>query len=147
MARMKFRPVVDDREMSQEEREARWELWRMGDLSWKLHECQLPIYDELTSQVDSQSIALCARRFGKSYIALIGEIEACIQNELIICKHACPTQKMVKEMIYPQLRIIFHDAPPELSLDKLWRDSEGKLIFPNHSFIGIAGTDGNNADN
>lgn len=147
MARMKFRPVVDDREMSQEEREARWELWRMGDLSWKLHECQLPIYDELTSQEDSQSVALCARRFGKSFIALIGEIEACIQNPLIICKHACPTQKMVKEMIYPQLRIIFHDAPPELSLDKLWRDSEGKLIFPNHSFIGIAGTDGNNADN
>lgn len=147
MARMKFRPVVEDREMSQEEREARWELWRMGDLSWKLKGCQVDLYNAITDQSDDVSVGLCSRRIGKSTTALVAQVESCIQHPLIITKHACPTQKMVKEMIYPALRVIFHDAPPEFSLDKLWIASEGKLIFPNGSMITIAGTDGNNADN
>lgn len=147
MAKMKFIPVVDNRKISDEEREARWELWRRGDLSWKLDECQEAIYNLMIDQIDPMSIGLISRRFGKSFVALIVEIEACIQNPYIICKHACPTQKMVKEMIYPQLQIIFHDAPPEFELSLLWNGTEGKLKFPNNSFIGIAGTDGNNADN
>lgn len=147
MARMKFRPVIDDSEMSQEEREARWELWRMGDLSWKLKGCQVDIYDDITNQDKDVSVILASRRIGKSYSALIPQIEVCIQNPLILTKHACPTQKMVKEMIYPALRVIFHDAPPEFALEKLWLASEGKLVFPNGSMVTIAGTDGNNADN
>lgn len=147
MARMKFRPVVEDREMSQEEREARWELWRMGDLSWKLKGKQSDIYDDVVDQSKDVSVILCSRRFGKSTTVLVPQIEACIQNPFIITKHACPTQKMVKEMIYPALRVLFHDAPPEFDLTKLWMASEGKLIFPNGSMITIAGTDGNNADN
>jgi hypothetical protein len=147
MARMKFRPVIDDSEMSQEEREARWELWRMGDLSWKLKGCQVDAYEDITDQTKDVSVVLMSRRTGKSTTALVAQIEVCIQNPLIITKHACPTQKMVKEMIYPALRILFHDAPPEFSLDKLWLASEGKLLFPNGSMITIAGTDGNNADN
>ena len=54
---------------------------------------------------------------------------------------------MVKKMIYPALKVIFHDAPPELNLDLLWNASEGELRFPNGSILTIAGTDGNNADN
>ena len=147
-AKMKFKPIVEDiNGLSREELEARWELWRQGDLSWKLDECQLPIYDEILNQENMDSTLLISRRYGKSYTCLITEIEVCIQQPLIICKHACPTQKMVKEMIYPQLRIIFQDAPPEYDLDQMWNATEGKLKFPNGSFITIAGTDGNNADN
>lgn len=144
---MKFVDVVESREMSQEETEARWELWRAGDLSWKLKPSQHKLYEALIDQDEIVTTATITRRGGKSFTALVTEIELCIQNPLIICKHACPTQKMVKEMIFPQLRIIFHDAPPEFDLDKMWNASEGKLHFPNGSFISIAGTDGNNADN
>lgn len=144
---MKFREVVPTSDMSDEEREARWALWRAGDLSWKLKGCQNQIYDALVGQDEIVTTVLSSRRTGKSFTALIAEIEVCIQNALVICKHACPTQKMVKEMIFPQLRVIFYDAPPEFELDKLWNSSEGKLHFPNNSFISIAGTDGNNADN
>lgn len=79
--------------------------------------------------------------------ALVPCIEVCLQNPDAIIKYACPTQKMVKKMIYPALKVIFHDAPPELELDKLWNATEGELKFPNGSILTIAGTDGNNADN
>lgn len=148
-AKMKFKPITEDiGGLSKEELDARWELWRQGDLSWKLDDCQLPMYDEITNQSTMDSTMLISRRFGKSFTCLIAEIELCIQQDLIICKHACPTQKMVKEMIYPQLRIIFQDAPPEFNLDDMWNATEGKLKFPKtQSMITIAGTDGNNADN
>lgn len=144
---MKFREVVPDSNMSEEEREARWALWRAGDLSWKLKGKQIEIYNDLIDQSKDVSTILCSRRFGKSTATLVAEIEICLQTPFAIVKHACPTQKMVKEMMYPALRVIFHDSPPELELDKLWKESEGKLIFPNGSMLVIAGTDGNNADN
>lgn len=148
-AKMKFKPITEDiGGLSKEELDARWELWRQGDLSWKLDDCQLPMYDEITDQSTMDSTMLISRRFGKSFTCLIAEIELCIQQDLIICKHACPTQKMVKEMIYPQLRIIFQDAPPEFNLEEMWNATEGKLKFSKtQSMITIAGTDGNNADN
>lgn len=84
---------------------------------------------------------------GKSTTSLVAAVEVCIQNPNAIVKYACPTQKMVKKMIYPALKVIFHDAPSEFSLDKLWNATEGELRFPNGSVLTIAGTDGNNADN
>lgn len=147
MPQMIFKPILEEGDISKEMREARWELWRMGDLSWKLQGCQKEMYDAITNQDETISTILASRRTGKSFTALVAEIEVCIQSPFIICKHACPTQKMVKEMIYPQLRIIFQDAPPEFDLESLWNISEGKLKFPNGSMITIAGTDGNNADN
>lgn len=147
MARMKFREVVPNVTLSDEEREARWELWRMGDLNWKLRGKQQIIYDDIVDQTKDVSVILASRRIGKSTTTLIPEIEVCIQNPHAIVKHACPTQKMVKKMIYPALKVIFHDAPPEFELDKLWNATEGELRFPNGSIITIAGTDGNNADN
>ena len=147
MARMKFRPVIDDKILSTEERDARWELWRQGDLSWKLKGKQQEIYDDIVNQSKDVSVILSSRRLGKTFATLIAELEVCLQIENAIVKHACPTQKMVKKMIYPALKVIFHDAPPELNLDSLWNASEGELRFPNGAILTIAGTDGNNADN
>lgn len=147
MSKMKFRPVIEKLDLTPEEREARYELWRMGDLSWKLKGKQHEIYDEIVNQDRDVSVVLGSRRVGKSTTVLIPEIEVCIQNPNAIVKHACPTQKMVKKMIYPALKIIFHDAPPEFRLELLWNATEGELKFPNGSVLTIAGTDGNNADN
>lgn len=82
-----------------------------------------------------------------STTALVPAIEVCIQNPNAIVKYACPTQKMVKKMIYPALKVLFHDAPPEFNLESLWKETDGELKFPNGSILTIAGTDGNNADN
>jgi len=147
MTIMKFRQVIDRTELSIEERDARWELWRQGDLSWKLKGSQIDLYNDIIDQSKDVSVGLCTRRYGKSSTALIAEIEVCIQHPDAIVKHACPTQKMVKKMMYPALKVIFHDAPPEFELEKLWNASEGELRFPNGSMLTIAGTDAGNADN
>lgn len=147
MTIMKFRQVIDRTVLSTEERDARWELWRQGDLSWKLKGKQMDIYNDIIDQTKDVSVILSSRRIGKTSSALVAEIEVCLQHPDAIVKHACPTQKMVKKMMYPALKVLFHDAPPELELDKLWNASEGELRFPNGSIITIAGTDAGNADN
>ena len=67
-------------------------------------------------------------------------VEVCIQNPNAIVKYACPTQKMVKKMIYPALKVIFHDAPSEFSLDKLWNATEGELrdLVPEQYYLSSA---------
>ena len=65
MSRMKFREVVPTSQFSQEEVKARHELWRQGDLSWKLKGKQDEIYKDILNQNKDVSVILCSRRFGK----------------------------------------------------------------------------------
>lgn len=281
MAKMKFKPIILDNRIDPEIVEAKYELWRQGDLSWKLRGKQVDIYNDITDQSKDVSVILVSRRFGKclssgNYIStpsgpkkiedinlgddvwgvnldgtkslakvkrlykngvryvydvyldhkyimtctkdhklafyennryvcrslgttnessklvldgkpqdgkliykngrkvqtydievdndshlyllesgvishnstsnIITALEVCIQNPLSIVKYACPTQKMVKSIILPILRMLFHDAPPEFSLEKLWNKAENRLEFPNGSAIDIAGTDNGNAE-
>lgn len=146
MAKMKFKPIILDTREDPEIVKAKHELWRQGDLAWKLRGKQIDLYNDITDQTKDVSIILVSRRFGKSTSNIITALEVCIQNPLSIVKYACPTQKMVKSIILPILRMLFHDAPPEFSLDKLWNKAENRLEFPNGSAIDIAGTDNGNAE-
>ena len=143
---MKFKPIILDESTDPETLKAKHELWRMGDLSWKLKGVQMTMYNDIIDQTKDVTVNLASRRIGKSFTNLIPSVEVCIQHKLAIVKYACPTQKMVKEIILPTLRVIFDDAPPEFSLDKLWMAAENKLVFPNGSAITIAGTDNGNAE-
>lgn len=146
MTKMKFKPIILDTRDDPELIKAKHELWRQGDLAWKLRGKQKEIYEDITDQSKDVSIILISRRFGKSTTNIITALEVCIQNPLSIVKYACPTQKMVKNIILPILRMLFHDAPPEFSLDKLWNKAENRLEFPNGSALDIAGTDNGNAE-
>lgn len=146
MAKMKFKPVILDTRIDPEIVAAKHELWRQGDLAWKLKGKQVEIYNDITDQTKDISVILISRRFGKSTTNIITALEVCIQNPLSIVKYACPTQKMVKSIILPILRMLFHDAPPEFDINKLWNKAESRLEFPNGSAIDIAGTDNGNAE-
>jgi hypothetical protein len=146
MAKMKFKPVILDTREDPEIVKAKHELWRQGDLAWKLKGKQVDIYNDITDQTKDVSVVLCSRRFGKSFSNLIAALEVCIQTPLAVVKYACPTQKMVKSIILPALRIIFADAPPEFDINKLWKAGDNKLEFPNGATIDIAGTDAGNVE-
>lgn len=135
-------PKTDDIETL----EAKYQLWRMGDLSWKLKGKQIEIYESSIDQSQEITVILSSRRLGKSFSNIVTALEVMISTPYSIVKYACPTQKMVKDVIVPLLRIILADAPPEFAFDKIW-SSDNKLTLPNGAMLAIAGTDNGNADN
>lgn len=94
---------------------ARHELWRRGDLSWKLTPNSMAVsklFDSappLATVVDESS-----RKVGKSYLALCKAFEACIANPGQRVNYACKTGVMAYEVVLPLVRQVAADAPPEL---------------------------------
>lgn len=144
--KMKFKVILTNENDDPETIAAKHELWRMGDLSWKLKGVQIQIYESNINQDSEITVSLASRRIGKSTSNLVTALEVMIQHPLSIIKYACPTQKMVKETIVPILRMLMADAPPEFSFDTCW-SSENKLMLPNGSFLSVAGTDNKNVEN
>lgn len=144
--KMKFKVITTNENDDPETIAAKYELWRMGDLSWKLKGVQIQIYESNIDQSSEMTVSLASRRIGKSTSNLVTALEVMIQHPMSIIKYACPTQKMVKETIIPILRMLMSDAPPEFSFDSCW-SSENKLMLPNGSFLAVAGTDNKNVEN
>jgi len=121
------------------------ELWRMGELSWKLKGCQLDIYNHFINLEDDVGVCLTSRRLGKSFSMLVIAIEICIKNPGCIVKYACPKQNMVNKILMPNIRSIFEDAPSDITYE--YSSADKVIRFHNGAEIQFAGTDNGNAEN
>jgi hypothetical protein len=119
--------------------------WRQGNLSWKLRPCQRVLYDSFQKATSRKVTWKVSRRYGKSFILCLIASEICLKNPNSIVHYAAPTQKMVKNILVPIMRTLFHDAPKELRPS--WKKMEGLWRFPNGATIHMAGVDNQGADN
>jgi len=65
------------------ETQARHSLWRRGNLSYKLWDQQVPLYNKLKTlpaHVD-EAVLLCARQFGKSHLGVIRAVDNCLKYQ------------------------------------------------------------------
>jgi len=86
-------------------------LWRVGDLSWKLHSTQKAIYDITESQNQDEILILSARQLGKSYLGVIIALEYCIKYPGRIVRIMASTLKQVQDIVADNLLPICRDAP------------------------------------
>ena len=86
-------------------------LWQRGDLSWKLHLNQKIIYEQLREIDAREAVVTCARRFGKSYMAVVMAIEDCLQNPGITVRIIGPEIKQTANIVHPLIMKISADAP------------------------------------
>lgn len=120
--------------------EAVRELWRRGDLTFKLHSGQQAIYDKL-SQLPPQArqiVFLCGRRFGKSFLTLVLAIEACLKTpgaRILLC---APFVKQATEIAGPLMAKVTVDAPG--GLIQRHRSSH-RWNFANSSTLILSGLD------
>jgi len=121
------------------------QLWRVGEISWKLMGKQKDIYKYIKDNSGDVSVVLCSRRFGKSYVLCSYAVETCLKIPNAVVKYACPTQSMVRTIIRPIMRKILEDCPEDLKPE--WMSQEKVYKFKNGSEIQVAGTDAGNADN
>jgi hypothetical protein len=68
------------------------QLWEAGVLDWKLTVPQKIIKQGIVDDKSKISVVMCARRLGKSYLALTMAIEACLKNPDTIVKYVFPKQ-------------------------------------------------------
>lgn len=126
-------------------KQARDALWRLGDLSWKLHGGQREMQRAFHASKGRKFVINCSRRFGKSYYLCAEAISTAIRNPDSQIKYAAPTQKQVRKIILPNIRRILNDCPQDLL--PTWHAQESRYEFPNGSIIDVAGTEMQNIEN
>jgi hypothetical protein len=122
---------------------AKHELWRRGNLRFKLWQQQEPIYKSvraLPKSVD-EVVILCARQFGKSYLGTLMAVEDCLKFPEKCILVIGPTIKQTREIVAPRIRHIGRDAPPGLIRPS---KSEGKWYIGKSELV-MGGFDQNSS--
>ena len=113
--------------------------WRSGQLKYKLQDHQLGVYDFLTTRKGLTCALLLSRRFGKTHICFLSDVEHCLRSARSRVAYFYPTLKQGKQIITPIADIVFEDAPSGLS--GVWSEQESCFTFQNGSQIFIFGCD------
>lgn len=120
------------------------ELWRRGELRWKLKPVQLKIYQAFWSSTSLKYVVNCARRLGKSYALCVIALEFALKHPGAQIRFAAPTQKALKKIIRPLFKKICKDAPADCR--PTYNSQDGVYTFPNGSEIHIAGANAGHAE-
>lgn len=134
--------VIDIPATPENVREARKRLWYSGDLSWKLDDTQMKIYDFFNSKSEKVIVVNSSRRLGKSFLLTVMAMEQCYKHPKSIVKMVQPEQKMIRMNIRPIIDKILMDCPKELRPN--FNKHDNIYIFPNGSELQLAGTDNGN---
>lgn len=118
---------------------AKAQLWRIGNLSWKIRPHQREIYDLFTNSKEKINTLLISRRFGKTYLLALKAIETCLQTPNVIVKFVAPTKSQVNQILRPIIRDILSDCPADLKPELKTQD--WVYYFPNGSEIQLAGSE------
>jgi hypothetical protein len=122
------------------------EAWRRGRLRYKLRAHQAPLHDFITTwrEDESRKVVKSARRFGKSFGLCLYATEYAIRHPGAQIRFAAPTEKALRKIIRPNMRVILADCPERLR--PRWNTQDGVFTFPNGSEWHLAGTDKDNAE-
>lgn len=124
--------------------EAIKELWRRGELSWKLDGVQKQMHKSFYESKFKTHTWLLARRSGKTFLLCILALEQCIRTPNSIVKFVSPTKLQVNNNVRPLFKTILGDCPEDIKPD--FRTKDYIYYFPNGSEIQLAGTDSGHAE-
>ena len=120
------------------------ELWRRGQLSYKLDVNQKllrKVYQETKEKIN---VWLLSRRSGKTTTLINIGFEVCISKPGSIVKFLCPTKMMAKQNVRPLITKILEDCPEDLK--PVLKEADYIYYFPNGSEFQMAGADSGHAE-
>lgn len=120
------------------------ELWRRGNLSFKLDKNQQELYKLFHESKFKVQTWLLARRNGKSHTLSVLAIEQCVRHPNSIVKFVSPTKLQVNNNLRPLFKKILSDCPDELRPE--FKTNTYIYYFPNGSEIQLAGTENGHAE-
>jgi hypothetical protein len=124
--------------------EAIKELWRRGELSWKLDAVQKQMHSSYYNAPFKIHTWLLARRSGKTYLLCVLALEQCIKTPNSIVKFVSPTKLQVNNNVRPLFKKLLEDCPEDVKPE--FRTKDYIYYFPNGSEIQLAGTDSGHAE-
>lgn len=113
-------------------------------LRWKLRKHQQPLYDFIDGCTEIKTVVKCSRRFGKTITVLAWCLEQALKRPNLLIRFAAPTEKALRKIIKPNLRILLADCPADLK--PRWNSQDSSLEFRNGSEWHFAGTDADHVE-
>ena len=124
--------------------EAKHELWRRAQLSWKLDQNQKALYSLFHESPHNLQTWLLARRSGKTYTLILLALETCLKKPRSIVKFVAPTRLQIQTILRPIINQITEDCPQELLPE--FKTQDFIYYFPNGSELQLAGSESGNAE-
>lgn len=121
-------------------------LWEVGRLRYKLREHQETLHAFISDWRgdEARKVVKCARRFGKSFGLCLYATEFALRNPGCQIRFAAPTEKALRKIVRPNMRVILSDCPEHLR--PRWNTQDSCYVFPNGSEWHLAGTDKDNVE-
>ena len=121
------------------------ELFRRGIIiPWQGHPIQIQMAADIRKYTGKKYVVNSARRLGKSTLLCMFALEHALQNPNAQIKYAAETQRSVRKIIVPLMRMILQQCPKHLK--PVFRSHDGVYTFNNGSEIHIAGAAMDQAD-
>jgi hypothetical protein len=120
------------------------ELWRRGELGYKLHSTQHRIVDALQKSTRRKFFLLCSRRIGKTFTLLCDAFQVAIKKPGARILYLAPQANMANEIVADGLKPILADLPSWLKIEVKPHIKE--IHFPNGSIIRLKGVNSEHAD-
>lgn len=120
------------------------QLWRHGNLRYKLDANQREIYDFVEATKEPIVVIGSSRQIGKTYFLVAYAISYCLRHPNVTVKFVSPTVKMTRTNIGPIFRELTLDAPKDVL--PTYSRHDNAYRFKNGSEIQLAGTDNGNVE-
>lgn len=118
--------------------------WKRGLLEYKLFKHQKEFYKILKKAKSRKTVINASRRWGKTTVALIYCVIFATNNPGSLVRFVAPTQKSLRKIIFPIMKMLLQDCPEELK--PRWNVQDGCYYFKNDSELHLYGTDNQNHD-
>jgi hypothetical protein len=122
---------------------AKQQCWRIGSLAYLRHEGQQQIRDAIEASPEREHFALCSRRYGKSYEAVLGDIEFCLKHPNSRALYLAPWAKDAALIAGDTATVLLADCPPDLRPE--YRAVDKEFLFKNGSIYRLKGVNGEHA--
>lgn len=113
--------------------------WRSGDLTHLLHSGQQRIYERIQENRKQPHVILCARGYGKTYLACWLADRIARSKSKAKVKIGTEFQTDLESLIIPNYDAVLETCPEELR--PVWKATRSKYIYPNGSEVALVGLD------
>ena len=120
------------------------ELWRRGQLSYKLDGNQKILRTLYKESKEKINVWLLSRRLGKTTTLINLGFELCLSQPKSIVKFLSPTKMMAKQNVRPLIDKILEDCPDDLK--PVLKEADYIYYFANGSEFQMAGADSGHAE-
>jgi hypothetical protein len=144
--------LLDRMEQDEAVRDAVWDAFESGDLSFLLHDTQVEIKAIVDREGVDEFLIFCSRQLGKSFLILVIAIEHCARlhgRRAPLVRIFCETVKQAEDIVNDNMMPILALAPPgwikRTRSDNRWKVGLGEIRLCPLAAAHVDGKRGGNA--